>query len=114
MHGCAWDSCQTCPRVSEGKPMVSDRRRTSRRIGLEPGRAGNSKRLRVGFPCSIEKRSGGVMGQLARVLRNMGAVPGISAFGIDQSFGGPVGTNNDPLPVLDVFFKKMLDELYDG
>src|SRR4051794_1047272 len=44
----------------------------------------------------------------------MDAVPAITAFGMNQSFGGPVGTDNGASSVLDVFFKKMLDELYDG
>ena len=44
----------------------------------------------------------------------MDALPQFSGFGIDREYDAQDPANLDEIPVLDDFFKKMLDELYDG
>lgn len=44
----------------------------------------------------------------------MDARPKISGFGIDREHCGQDHVSPDDTPILDGFFKKMLDELYDG
>ena len=44
----------------------------------------------------------------------MDACPKISGFGIDREYHARDHANPDDIPILDDFFKKMLDELYDG
>ncbi len=44
----------------------------------------------------------------------MDACPKFSWFGIDREYSIRDHANPDDIPILDDFFKKMLDELYDG
>src|SRR5271157_6571857 len=44
----------------------------------------------------------------------MDARPKFSGFGIEREYYAQNHANSDDIPILDDFFKKMLDELYDG
>src|SRR5208337_283629 len=44
----------------------------------------------------------------------MDAHPKFPGFGIDREYHAQDYANPDDIPILDAFFKKMLDELYDG
>jgi diguanylate cyclase (GGDEF)-like protein/PAS domain S-box-containing protein len=90
---------------------------TSGRVGLEfshvkPGRSDSGldspHKLVLSESQKGSKEPAFLVGQL------MDALPKFSGFGIGREYYAQDHASPDDIPILDGFFKKMLDELYDG